>query len=289
MKLIVALAILLIACPVVAQTASEIHLFDLTHHQGAITLTNPRNISQHPGYDNQPFFHPAQPTLYYSSFNENGRADLRSYSLETEQTRNFTQTDEREYSPTVTPDGQFLSCIIQRDNEAQDLGKFPLDGGPPIVLIDSLTIGYHAWINKNELLLFVLGDPMTLRHFNLQKGQSRVLAENIGRSLHRIPGQAKMSFVQKNENDKNWKIMSFDPASQQLATITATLPGQEDLAWTPAGKLLMSNGEQVFLFDPSSGDNKTWVPVSMPDSKLKGITRMAISPDGKRLAVVADE
>ena len=289
MKLIVTLAILLSGCPVLAQTASEIHLFDLTHHSDGMRLTNPRNISQHPGYDNQPFFHPDQPTLYYSSFNEDGRADLRSYSLETEQTRNFTQTDEREYSPTVTPDGKFLSCIIQRDNEAQDLGKFPLTGGKPVVLIDSLTIGYHAWINKNELLLFVLGDPMTLRHFDLKKGESRILAENIGRSLHRIPGQAKMSFVQKNENDKNWKIMSFDPASQQLATLASTLPGQEDLVWTPAGKILMSNGEQIFRLDPSSADNKAWVSVSMPGSKLKGITRMAISPDGKRLAVVADE
>lgn len=289
MKLIVTLAILLSGCPVLAQTASEIHLFDLNHHQGRITLTNPRNISQHPGYDNQPFFHPEQPIIFYSSFNEDGRADLRSYDMATRQTRNFTQTDEREYSPTVTPDGQFLSCIIQRDNEAQDLGKYPLSGGPPIVLIDSLTIGYHAWINPNELLLFVLGEPMTLRHFDLRNNQSRILAENIGRSLHRIPGQAKMSFVQKTEDDKNWKIMSFDPASQQLATLASTLPGQEDLAWTPDGKILMSNGSQLFLLDPSSADNKTWVPVSMPDTKLQGITRMAISPDGKRLAVVADE
>ena len=289
MKLFTMLAIFLAGGPVLAQTASEIHLFDLNHHQGRITLTNPRNISQHPGYDNQPFFHPDQPIIFYSSFNQDGRADIRAYDMKTGKTSDFTQTDEREYSPTVTPDEQFLSCIIQRDNEAQDLGKYPLSGGPPIVLIDSLTIGYHAWINPNELLLFVLGEPMTLRHFDLRNNQSRILAENIGRSLHRIPGQAKMSFVQKNEDDKNWKIMSFDPASNQIEKITTTLPGQEDLAWLPDGKLLMSDGQQIFLYNPGATDKQGWQPITMPAAQLKGITRLAISPDGKRLALVAEE
>ena len=162
MKLVAAIIIFLSVCPLWAQTASEIHLFDLDHHDGNFRLTNPRNISQHPGYDNQPFFHPDQPIIFYSSFNEDGRADVRAHDMNTGKTRNFTQTKEREYSPTVTPDGQFLSCIIQRDNEAQDLGKYPLDGQSPVVLIDSLTVGYHAWINQNELLLFVLGEQLDI-------------------------------------------------------------------------------------------------------------------------------
>ena len=289
MKLIVTLAILLSGCPVLAQTASEIHLFDLNHHQDSITLTNPRNISQHPGYDNQPFFHPEQPIIFYSSFNEDGRADLRSYDIATRQARNFTQTDEREYSPTVTPDRKFLSCILQRDNEAQDLVKYPLTGGPPIVLIDSLKIGYHTWINQNELLLFVLGEPMTLRHFNMTSGEDRILAQNIGRSLHRIPGQEKMSFIQKSENEQDWKIMSYDPVSHELETLVPTLPGREDLTWTPDGKILMSDGANIFLHDPASPEKPTWAQVAMSNTKLRGITRMAISPDGKRLALVAEE
>ena len=289
MKLVAAIIIFLSVCPLWAQTASEIHLFDVDHHDGSIRLTNPRNISQHSGYDNQPFFHPTQPIIFYSSFNEDGRADVRAYDMNTGHTRDFTQTKEREYSPTVTPDGQFLSCIIQRDNEAQDLGKYPLNGQPPVVLIDSLTVGYHAWINENELLLFVLGEPMTLRHFNLQNGQSRILAENIGRSLHRIPGQSKMSFVQKAETDTEWQIMSYDPTSNQIEKITTTLPGQEDLTWTPDGRLLMSDGQQIFLLDPRGPETHDWRPVTMSEHGLKGITRLAISPDGKRLAVVAEE
>ena len=83
--------------------------------------------------------------------------------MNTKETEEITRTNEREYSPTITPDGKYLSCIIQRGDDSQDLGKYPLAGGPAKVLIDSLKIGYHAWMNQNELLLFVLGESMTLQ------------------------------------------------------------------------------------------------------------------------------
>ncbi len=84
--------------------------------------------------------------MYYSSFDEDGRSDIKSHNLDSGETSNFTETSEREYSPTVTPDGKFVSCIIQRDNGAQYLGKFPIDVGVPVILIDDLIVGYHAWI-----------------------------------------------------------------------------------------------------------------------------------------------
>ena len=283
------LALLLTACPAIAQTPSEIFLLDITTDpQGKISLTHPRNISQHPGYDNQPFFHPSEPTLYYSSFNDDGRADLRAYRWTNKKTGNITQTNEREYSPTVTPDGKHLSCIIQRDNDAQDLGQYPLAGGPAEILIDSLQVGYHAWMNSNELLLFVLGEPMTLQRYNLEKQSKQVLASNIGRSLHRIPGQAKMSFVQKTDDDQGWTIRTYDMRSQQIETLTPTLQGREDLTWTPDGSLLMSDGAQIFIWN-ADAKPRTWDPIKMPPATLTGITRLAVSPDGKRLALVADE
>src|SRR5690606_9821643 len=112
---------------------SEIYLFDLSNKKGKITLSKPKNATNHPGYDNQPFFHTDKPILYYASFNEEGRADIKSYDYVTGETKFITQTNEREYSPTLTPDKKYLSCIIQRDNGEQNLGKYPVDGGEPIV------------------------------------------------------------------------------------------------------------------------------------------------------------
>ncbi|MEJ0031081.1 MAG: hypothetical protein WDO15_12190 [Bacteroidota bacterium] len=78
----------------------------------------------------------------------------------------ITGTSEREFSPTVTPDKQFLSCIIQRDDGVQDLGKYPIDGGDPALIIDNLKVGYHVWVDNSHLALFVLGEtPEAEAHF----------------------------------------------------------------------------------------------------------------------------
>src|SRR5882672_11825495 len=102
-----------------AQTPSEIYLFDLSVKKGKVSISNPVNITNHKGYDNQPSFHPDRTIVYYSSSNDDGRTDIRSYDYKSRQTKSITETSEKEYSPTVTLDKQYLSCIIQRDNGAQ--------------------------------------------------------------------------------------------------------------------------------------------------------------------------
>ncbi|HET9825627.1 MAG TPA: hypothetical protein VFP87_09835, partial [Chitinophagaceae bacterium] len=165
-----------------AQPATEIFLFDLTITNGQVIISNGVNITNHKGYDNQPFFHPAQPIIYYSSFDDSSRSDIKFYNYSTKQTNNFTRTREREYSPTVTPDGDFISCIIQRDNGDQDLGKYPIKGGKAQVLINHLKVGYYAWADENRLFLFVLDDSInnSLHYYYLDKNADTVIAENIG-------------------------------------------------------------------------------------------------------------
>lgn len=271
-----------------AQTGSEIYLFDLKISKDKIEASNPQNVTNHPGYDNQPSFHSSKPVLYYSSFNEEGRSDIKTYNYGSKKTTSLTTTNEREYSPTLTPDGKFISCIIQRDNDAQDLGKYPVNGGEAITLIDNLIVGYHAWVDENNLILFVLGEPMTLQWYNLKTKSNEILENNIGRSLHKIPGQPAMSFVQKKSEDE-WVINKLDIKTRQITPITTSINGSEDLAWTPDGRILMSDGQKLFVFDPKSGTEWKEIEVNPGNSAITGITRLAISKDGKKLAVVAAE
>lgn len=265
---------------------TDIYLLGMKFKKNNYLLTQPLNITVHPGYDNQPHFHPKKPLLYYSSAGNDGKTDIKVYNYKTGETRLLTQTAEREYSPTVTPDGKFISCIIQRDNGAQDLGKYPIDGGEAVVIINNLIVGYHAWIDEHQLLLFVLGQPNTLRLFDLRTGRDKIIAENIGRSLHRIPGSDEMSFVEKREDA--WYIRKYNPVNETITTLTTTLPGREDLTWTPDGKILMSDGERLFSIHP--GRESTWkaLPASAALS-LKSITRLAVNRKGNKLALVASE
>ncbi len=270
-----------------AQPATDIYLFDLSAKKGKVSISHPVNMTNHKGYDNQPSFHPEKPRVYYSSFNDDGRSDIRVYDYKSNTTASITQTPEREYSPTVTPDRGHLSCIIQRDNNAQDLGKYPIEGGNADVIIDHLIVGYHVWADNSHLALFVLGTPNTLHYLRLPTKKDTILAENIGRSLHRIPGESAISFVHK-VSEKEWLIKRFDTQSLIITTIAPTLPGRDDLCWLPDGRILMSDGTQLFYLTP--GADASWKKVESPVTPiLKGITRLAVSANGKKLAVVVAE
>ena len=49
----------------IAQTGTDIILFDMALNAKSITLSNPVNITNHIGYDNQPFFY--KTNIFYSS------------------------------------------------------------------------------------------------------------------------------------------------------------------------------------------------------------------------------
>jgi Tol biopolymer transport system component len=262
---------------------------------GQVHLSNGANITNHKGYDNQPSFHPSQPIIYYSSFDDSGRSDIKLYNYKTQQTANLTVTREREYSPTVTPDGRFISCIIQRDNGVQDLAKYPVDGGKPQVLINHLKVGYHAWAGENKVLLFVLDDSIhnSLHYYYLEKNADTVIAENIGRSLHKIPGQNAMSFVQRIA-DKQFVIKKFDMSTGVISTIINAMPGQDQICWLQNGTMITSDGSKLFSYQESSFievKDRKWQPVIVDNdaSILKGVTRLAANVDNTKLAVVVSE
>ena len=265
-----------------AQTGSEIYIADLVITESGITLSNPKNITNRIGYDNQPSFHPNKPLLYYSSFNEDERSDIKVFNYRNGKTELFTQTKEREYSPTITPDEKFISCIIQRDDGAQDLGKYPIKGGSPTILVNNLIVGYHTWISPTQLALFVLGTPITLRVYDLETKKDSIVTSSVGRSLHKIPNRSSFSYVDKSS--AQWKINSW--TEFKIETIIETLPAREDLTWSPDGKLITNDGRQFYFYDPKKADGKWQMFYA---SEIKGVSRLAVSPDGKKISFVVAE
>lgn len=288
MKKLSLLVLLITSCTVYAQQppGSEIYLLDLSVKKSGVTVSNPKNITNKPGYDNQPSFNPDKQLLYYASANADAKTDLIEYNIKTKATRNLTNTTDREYSPTVTPDKKFLSCIIQRDDGQQDLGKYPINGGQAEVLINTLKVGYHAWGDSNNVIVFVLGEPNTLRLYSLQEKKDVWLADSVGRSIHRVPGSNNISFVDKSKTGK-WIIKVFE-SIDKVSKVVETLPGREDLTWTPDGKIIMSDGKKLFYFQP--GKSSSWQEIAMPANMPAGaITRLAVNSKGDQIAIVVAE
>jgi hypothetical protein len=200
----------------------------------------------------------------------------------------ITQTNEREYSPTLTPDKSSLSCIIQRDNGAQDLGKYPLAGGEASMIVDHMTVGYHVWADNSHLALFILGEPQTLHYLRLPTKEDTIVAKHIGRSLHKIPGERAISFIQ-NSAGGDWEIKKLESVTMKISTLAKTLPGREDITWLGNRKIISSDGTKLFFLDIAR--ENTWMEITVQSGSelLKGVTRLAVNTRGDKLAVVVSE
>jgi dipeptidyl aminopeptidase/acylaminoacyl peptidase len=276
---------------------TEIYLAPLSKEGGAIKVGKPVNITNSPGYDNQPSFTPDGRALLFTSARGGaaGDTDIYRYDIDTRQVSRVTETPEREYSPTVMPDGKHISVVRVEADGTQRLWKFTLDGKQPsLVLEDIKPVGYHAWMDDATLALFVLGQPPTLQVASNASGKAETILTGIGRSIQRMP-DGGISFVrhQVGEGGKPaftiMKLMrkpggAFEPS----VLVQPPSPGSDpDLVWTPDGTLLVASAGTLHAW--RVGD-AAWESVAdLTALGLRGVSRLAVNPAGDRLALVTQQ
>jgi dipeptidyl aminopeptidase/acylaminoacyl peptidase len=271
---------------------TEIYLAGLHVSGTTVTIDAPTNITSSPGYDNQPSFTPDGRAIFFTSVRGGGRLpDIYRYDIRSRQTTHVTQTPEGEYSPTVTPDGQHISVVRVEADATQRLWRFTLDGKrPELVLRDVKPVGYHTWADDHTLVLFVLGDPVTLQVADTRTGRAAIVMRGVGRSIQRMPNR-HVSFVEREPAPEPggapvlW-IRELDPKTQRVMSLVRAVPGatEADCAWTPSGLLMMAYAGTLYTW--RSGD-AGWTRVAdLAALGLKGVTRIAVSPKGDRIAFV---
>lgn len=263
-------------------------LVNLAKERSGFKPGPPAKITTFAGYNNQPFFLADGRGILYTSIRD-GQADIYRYDIANGATTQITHTRESEYSPTLMPDGKNISVVRVEADGTQRLWRFPLTGGAPSLILENIKpVGYHWWLDKNTLALFILGSsgkPHTLQIADVRTGKAEVIAENPGRILRLIPRQNKLSFVHKI-SEQEWLIKAFDLKTKQTTTLIKTPGGSEDYAWTPAGILLMAKDAKLFKWDPLN--DKDWQEVAdFSAAGLKSLTRIAVSPKGDRVAIVS--
>jgi len=292
----VTVLLLLTSLAVTAQTTQpavateDIFVVDVTINKGKLEFGQPANITNRAGYDNQPGFLPDGQSLLYTSMREGEQTDIYRYDFKTRQTTRLTSTPEGEYSPTVMPGGKFFSVIRVERDKTQRLWKFPLAGGEPGLVLPAIKpVGYHLWLDERTLALFILGaegKPNTLQLVPTDMTFLDVIHVNIGRALHTIPRRAAFSFVHKISPDE-WFVKAFDLKTKRSTILIKTLPGSEDLVWTPDGTLLMAQDSKLFQWNPAAPAADWQQIADFSAAGLKKITRLALSPKANRLALVA--
>ena len=294
---------------------TEIFLASLSSPDGRLTIGPPINISNNPGYDNQPAFTPDGGQILFSSARQGSapprasatgkppappQTDIYRYEIASRRMWRVTNTPEAEYSPTVMPDGKRISVVRVEADGTQRLWSVT-DGGSTgetsLILADIKPVGYHAWIDERRVALFVLGEreqPATLQVADTGTGKAELITTNIGRSLQRMPS-GDISFLQREPASGGTApaamIMQLFKAKAAGGTSTAPLirpaGGVTDpyVTWIPDGTMLMAVNSTVYRWRIGEPD---WTFVAdLQGFGLREVSRLAVSPKGDRIAIVA--
>jgi hypothetical protein len=256
--------------------------------EGMPSIGEPTNLTGRPDYDNQPHFLPDGSGLWYTANDpQSGQSDIWRYDFETARVTRVTMSSpESEYSAAPLPDGSGISTIRVEADSAQRLWRFDPDGSRAEVLLEDVApVGYHAWVDEYTVVMFVLGDPPTLQRGDLRTGRAETLAEGIGRSIQRIPSSFDVSYVQRNE-DGSTTIMRLLGDGSPPQPIIEGVDGADFHAWAPNGTLLQANGPVVYATRP--GRSEGWTLVADFGELAVTLSRLAVSPDGSQIALVAE-
>lgn len=265
---------------------TDIWVAPLSLRAGQAALGTPVNVTARAGYDNQPAFLPDGSGLLYTRIGDDGHADIWRYDFVTHASRAVTATPESEYSPTFMPRSGGVSVVRVELDSTQRLWRLDLDGGHPAQLFLTIKpVGYHAWAGDSALALYVLGAPNALVLARLGSERADTVARNIGRALQTIPGRHAVSFVQVVDSTRSW-LMELNADSTTVRRLILLPRGAEFHVWTSGALVLTSDGTALYQWD--SRGAASWERVAdLSAFGLKGVTRLAVSPAGDQLALVA--
>jgi hypothetical protein len=247
----------------------KLAIYDLSSEGRSIALTNEYVIDSLHLADTRPSFHPTDSVLYFTRQKE-GKYEVVSFGWADKKLNVLHTASEPLYSPALTPDGKFISCI-----RGKKLGKFPLAGGNWVDLLNDLTLQNYLWIDENSVLTIAEGDPNTLNLVTLRPRKVVPIASHVGDAL--VPAKNTFAFVHKLSVD-SWSVKRIN-ADGSISIVAETLPDSEQFALLPDGKILMLQEQNLFVYTPSGG----WKNPDDNSGRYSGIKTIGVNPGGDKI------
>lgn len=262
-----------------SQPNTEVYLLEYKDN----ALVNLQNISENEGYDNQPSFYDDHTLLFAST--KNNQTDVAKYDIKTQSNFWITQTDiGSEYSPLKIPNQEAISAIRLDTSGLQRLYQIDLATGQAKELLKDLVVGYHVWYDDYIIVHTVLVDnQMDLVISNLKDQTHETVAQNVGRSLHKIPNSNLISFISQEEKGI---IKHLNPLTKEMDQIIPLPPKVQDMCWLNDGTILIPDGNKIMRFNPEM-DTEWSLFHQFEEEKITEISRMAVSPNSKYFAMVS--
>lgn len=277
--------------PVSSQTASDLYLFDLDINSDAIHVHNARFLNgfNKGGYNNQPWFNPTGELLLTVKLKDDDQTDIYELALDKRSYRKLTNTTTSEFSPRLDPSEDHLTFVQQKSADPIDQEVCRVNRKThefENITINMKDVGYYSWLSDTELGLFRVDDTVhKLSYYNTKDFKSRRITSSIGRTLL-TDDEGKLVYVHKFD-DEYWYIKKYQPSTSSIEIVTQTIGRNEDFAIGPDGSYYMGDKSKLYFFRPEK--DKTWqLLADLSAYNIHHITRLAISPDGKKIVVVSD-
>lgn len=264
---------------------TEIFLFDYDPASADDALSGGSNVTNRPGYDNQPYFTGDSATFLYSR-DDGTQTDIWEYDIATGTHTQVTFTPESEFSPTPSPDNRTISMVFERNNSIWHLDRSTADA--PVWSLESAgvsePVGYFARNYQTGEILFWsrYGFNVALTHAE-KPAYHFISGHAVPATPHVIPGTSQFSFVHRQTNEQVW-IKAFDPETRSIRPLTPIVGSNANYTWAPDGSILQIEGTGLYRWREGG---EGWQKIAdLSDHGLASANRIAVSPDGARIAVV---
>lgn len=285
-KILVVILVIIVSTKSFAQLPeSDIYLFEIKKTGNTVIVKKGENITNRPGYDNQPAFSPDGKSLLYVSIKEDKQSDVYSYSLGSKKVKQLTSTPVSEYSPVVTPDGKHFSAVVVEADSTQRMYKYDLQGKLPTTMImDEDSIGYYFWFNKDSVLYYKLTAPHSLHVYDIKNKKDVWIANEPTRSFRPVKN---FSFFYCTKEKTGNTIRIYNTRLKRSEEYVSVKGGLEDFIWDKTMGLIKSDGSKIMRFND---EFKTWVEVAdFSAFGINKITRFAFSANGRWLTLVSNK
>jgi hypothetical protein len=270
------------------RSSTDLFLVEVVSLAGISSMRAPVNITNRLGYDNQPaFLADGRAILYVAREGEDMGVYRYDFASDTS-TRVTATAPYRLYSPQPIPGSDAFAAVQARQTGELLLARFGADGADPeaVKALLQLDVGYHAWIDEMTAVVRVERERPELLLADLGSDELTGIAQDVGRSIQTIPGSRAISFVHK-ESESEWWIKGLDLDSLEIRPLARTIQGKEDHAWLSADTLLMGRGAKLFAYR-TSGEGVWELFANFEQAGLTDISRIAVSPDGAKIIIVAE-
>ncbi|MGJ8666323.1 MAG: hypothetical protein ACSHW7_08160 [Patiriisocius sp.] len=274
-----------------AQNDTEIFFMNISTTADSLEVSNFRNISNNPGYDSQPSFFDNDKLLYAGT--KNGQTDIYQFSLDLRTKKRINlPTSGGEYSPQKIPNKNSIAAVRLDTTGLQRLYayeyNFPMYGASTLLLPET-EVAYFAFHDEKKIVASVLGgNQLNLVIANLETKEVTPYIENSGRSIHNVPNSNSVSYTLVNE-DKNHEIYVLNIDEDGESYFVCQLPiGIQDHCWLSDTKLLLGSGSKLHVYDLFEKPQEWKEVADLSNFNISEITRITVSPDGKKLALVAE-